>query len=114
MGRRRGKRSKLKRGPVYQKLDHDLIRALGVARKPTLDYSWRRGAEVNNVPSLVGPSSPSACSIRSDMDLLALSKESASARAATVANSKRIAIAYNKGPYQYITDETDPTSLGRR
>jgi hypothetical protein len=46
------------------------------------------------------------------MDPVALAKESPETQAAIIAKSKRIAIAYNKGAYQYVTDETDPKSLG--
>ena len=104
------KRKRAKRGPVYQKLDHDLIRSLGVVKKPTLDYGWRRGAEAFRLPSLGGGAGP--CTTKSVMDPVNLAKESPETRAAIVAKSKRIAIAYNKGAYQYVTDETDPKSLG--
>lgn len=107
------KRKRRQRGPTFPKLDHELIRALGVTKKPTLDYSWRRGAEVNDIPSLEGPIIGS-CTTKSVMDPVTLAKESPATQAAIIAKSKRIAIAYNKGAYQYVTDETDPTGLGSR
>lgn len=110
----RRRRDKLKRGPVFKRLDHDLIRSLGVVKKPTLDYSWRRGADVNDIHSLEGAVVPTGCTTKSVMDPVTLAKESPKTRAAIVAKSKRIAIAYNKGAYQYVTDETDPTGLGSR
>lgn len=107
------KKTRRRKGaPVFKKLDRDYIASLGVIKAPTLDYSWRRGAGVNDVPSLgeVGFMAP----IRSVMDPISLAKESPETRAAIIAKSKRIAISYNKGAYQYVTDDTDPKSLGSR
>lgn len=97
----------------FKKLDRDLIARLGVTKKPTLDYSWRRGAEFASIPSLNTPASGSL-SVHSVMDPVSLQKESPATRDAIIAKSKRIAIAYNKGAYQYVTDDTDPKSLGSR
>ena len=41
-----------------------------------------------------------------------LAKEPKHIQEAIIAKSKRIAIAYNKGAYQYVTDETDPKTIG--
>ncbi len=106
--------NKRKRGPVYGKLDHEYVRRLGVVKRPTLDYSWRRGAQTNNIPSLEGPSSPDACVVRSVMDPIALAKESPETRSAIISKSKRIAPAYNKGAAQYLSDEIDPKTIGRK
>lgn len=106
------KRRARKRGPVFQKLDRDYIASLGVIKAPTLDYSWRRGAHVSNLPSLEG--CESFTTQQSVMDPMSLAKESVETRAAIIAKSKRIAIAYNKGGYQYVTDDTDLKSLGSR
>lgn len=46
------------------------------------------------------------------MDPFNLRKESPEVQEAITAKSKRIAIAYNKGGYVYMTDDTDPTTLG--
>lgn len=46
------------------------------------------------------------------MDAAQLAKEPEHVREAIIAKSKRIAIAYNKGAYQYVTDETDPKTIG--
>jgi hypothetical protein len=46
------------------------------------------------------------------MDAAMLAKEPEHVREAIIAKSKRIAIAYNKGAYQYVTDETDPKTIG--
>lgn len=45
-------------------------------------------------------------------DAATLAKEPEHVREAIIAKSKRIAIAYNKGAYQYVTDETDPKTIG--
>ena len=98
---------------VFEKLDHDYIRRLGVTKKPTLDYSERRGADVMKLPSLnVGMAEPAF--VNSVMDPMSLAKESKETRAAIIAKSKRIAIAYNKGAAQYISDDTDPKTIGRK
>lgn len=49
---------------------------------------------------------------RSMTDAATLAKEPEHVREAILAKSKRIAIAYNKGAYQYVTDETDPKTIG--
>ena len=46
------------------------------------------------------------------MDEMQLAKEPEHIREAIIAKSKRIAIAYNKGAYQYVTDDTDPKTIG--
>lgn len=46
------------------------------------------------------------------MDAAMLAKEPEHVREAIIAKSKRIAIAYNKGAYQYVTDHTDPKTIG--
>lgn len=45
-------------------------------------------------------------------DAAVLAKEPEHVREAIIAKSKRIAIAYNKGAYQYVTDDTDPKTIG--
>lgn len=103
------------RRPVFKKLDKDYIRSLGVTKKPTLDYSWRRGAEVSQIPSLEGGVvSSHSCTTTSVMDPTQLAKEPPSVRAEIVAKSRRIAPAYNKGAAQYLSDETDPKTIGRK
>lgn len=51
---------------------------------------------------------------RSIMDPHNLNKESPETREAILNKSKRIAVAYNKGGYQYVTDGADLASLGRK
>ena len=45
-------------------------------------------------------------------DAASLAKEPKHVQDEIIAKSKRIAIAYNKGAYQYITDETDLKTIG--
>lgn len=45
-------------------------------------------------------------------DAASLAKEPKHVQDKIIAKSKRIAIAYNKGAYQYITDETDLKTIG--
>lgn len=51
---------------------------------------------------------------RSMMDPANLAKEPEHVREGIIAKSKRIAIAYNKGAYQYISDDADATTIGRK
>lgn len=46
------------------------------------------------------------------MEPMQLAKESPEVRAAIIAKSRRIAIAYNKGAYQFITEGTDLKTIG--
>jgi putative aminopeptidase FrvX len=48
------------------------------------------------------------------MDPAKLAKESPEVRDAIVAKSKRIAIPYSKGAYQYVTDGAEIQTLGRK
>jgi hypothetical protein len=71
----------------------------------------RPGADHSSIKSLDAVVK-GAMAKTSIMDPFNLRKESADVQEAIIAKSKRIAIAYNKGGYQYMTDETDPTTLG--
>lgn len=95
---------------VFKKLDVEKLRRLKVNKLPTYDYSWRRNAYVSKIPSL--ETTASNTSSNSMMDPVALKKEPLEVRREIIAKSKRLAIAYNKGPIMFITDETDPASLG--
>ena len=48
------------------------------------------------------------------MDRMSLDKEPEHVREQILAKSKRIAQMYNKGGYQYITDDVDVTTIGTR
>ncbi len=73
---------------------------------------YRRGFEENKQIPSVDTGKPGVLSVKSIMDPFNLKKESAEVQEAIIAKSKRVAIAYNKGGYQYLTDDTDPTTLG--
>jgi hypothetical protein len=48
------------------------------------------------------------------MDPVSLARETPEVRDAIIAKSKRLAPAYNKGAVQYVSDETDPKTIGRK
>lgn len=81
-------------------------------RMPSYDYSNRRGGGYRGGDSL--PSVGCYTGRCSVMDPAQLAKESPEVREAIIAKSKRIAIAYSKGAYQYVTDETDAKTIGRK
>jgi hypothetical protein len=66
------------------------------------------------IPSLDPSSVANSASTTSVMDPRALAAEPKAIRDEIIAKSKRVAIAYNKGAYQYITDDTDPVSIGKK
>jgi hypothetical protein len=57
---------------------------------------------------------PISCNRTSIMDRVNLDKEPEHVREQILAKSKRIAQMYNKGGYQYITDDVDITTIGTR
>lgn len=74
--------------------------------------TYRRGyEEAKAIPSF-DTGKAAVLGVKSIMDPFNLKKESEDVQEAIIAKSKRVAIAYNKGGYQYISDETDPTTLG--
>lgn len=73
---------------------------------------YRRGYEETKAIPSHDSGAPVVLGVKSIMDPFNLQKESEEVREAIIAKSKRVAIAYNKGGYQYISDETDPTTLG--
>jgi len=89
-----GKRPERKSGPLVQS-------------KP-----YRRGFEEAKAIPSVDTGAPAVLAVTSIMDPFNLQKEAPEVQEAIIAKSKRVAIAYNKGGYQYISDETDPTTLG--
>jgi hypothetical protein len=82
---------------------------------------------MNKIPSLATPPGRSTAHIKSldptnmspalvhsIMDPKELAKESPETRAAIIAKSQRLAPAYNKGAFQYITDGADMSDIGRK
>lgn len=77
-------------------------------------YSMREGAgDLLKAPS-VKDTHIGAVSTKSVMDPMYWKGEDPKVIEQTIAKSKRIAIAYNKGGYQYVTDGTDPTTIGKK
>jgi hypothetical protein len=73
---------------------------------------YRRGFDdTKKIPS-VDTGVTGALAVKNIMDPLNLSRMSEEDREKVVAKSKRVSIVYNKGGYQYLTDDTDPTTLG--
>jgi hypothetical protein len=99
---------------VYKKLDIEALRALGVYKKPTLDYSWRLNAYVSNIPSLITDAKGNPAFKNSIMNPMTLQKESTATQLAILEKAKRIAPPFNKAAAQYITDDTDPKTIGRK
>ena len=67
----------------------------------------------SHVKSLMSDA-PAVCAKNSIMDKTVLNKESKEVRDQIIAKRKRIALMYNKGAYQYISDEIDITTIGTR
>ena len=80
--------------------------------KLTQNKPYRRGYEEALAIPSVDTGKASVLGVKSIMDPFNLQKESEEVQEAIIAKSKRVAIAYNKGGYQYLTDDTDPTTLG--
>jgi hypothetical protein len=105
------KKSKPK-GEVTKKLNVHKLSGVSVTFGTT--RALRPGSEVAlNLPSHV-TSTQFLPSRNSVMDAAQLAKESPEVRDAIIAKSKRLAPAYSKGSIQYITDDADVQSLGRK
>lgn len=79
-------------------------RNLENARPGALDYQ-----KCTSIPDTVA-----MAPVTSIMDPRSLAKETEGVRNAILDKSRRIAPAYNKGAHQYITNDTDPTTIGRK
>ena len=66
---------------------------------------------VSEETKIVGPE---ACTVRSIMDPRVLATERPEVREAILAKSHRLMPLYNKGPYQFVTDGEDVSTLGAR
>jgi hypothetical protein len=75
-------------------------------------YSYRDRDALRSTPSLT--SKLGIVSKPSIMDPMTLAKERPEVAEAIIQKSKRLAPAYSKGAYQYVTDGTDPADLGRK
>lgn len=107
----RGKQRKPK-GPVAKKLDLKSLRGVDVvfgsnrALRPGSDVALSLQSHVTSTQF-----SPARMNV---MDPAQLAKETPEVRDAIIAKSKRLAPAYNKGAYQYVGDEAEVETLGRK
>lgn len=100
------------KGVVARKLDKSKLRGVDVVFGST--RALRPGSDVAlSLPSHVTSTqfSPARNSV---MDAAQLAKEAPEVRDAIIAKSKRLAPAFNKGAYQYVSDEADVQTLGRK
>jgi hypothetical protein len=100
------------KGEVAKKLDVRKLEGVTVTFGST--RALRPGSDVAlNLPSHVTTKQflPSRNSV---MDAAQLAKEAPEVRDAIIAKSKRLAPAYSKGAVQYVTDDADVQSLGRK
>lgn len=104
----RGKRKKSKQAkPIARRIPIGEFRDLSSSKIP----SYRRDERI--IPSITSTGMINV-SRNSVMEPMNLAKESDEVREAIIAKSKRIAIAYNKGAYQYVTDDTDAKTIGKK
>ena len=99
-------------GVVARKLDKSKLRGVDVvfgstrALRPGSDVALSIQSHVTSTQFL-----PSRNSV---MDAAQLAKEAPEVREAIIAKSKRLAPAFNKGAYQYVSDEAEVQTLGRK
>jgi hypothetical protein len=108
----KSKKKKKLRGVVATKFVAP-TRAAIVDYKPTVRFIPRKESIIAASCSSLNTNA-SWTEKNSIMDPIALAKESPEVRDQIIAKSKRIAIAYSKGAYQYVTEETDIKSVGRK
>ena len=89
-----------------------------VAKKFTREFKEYRpkiaSPRSNSHVKSLEATTPITCARTSIMDRMSLDKEPEHVREQILAKSKRIAQMYNKGGYQYITDDVDVTTIGTR
>ena len=91
---------------------HEAERSVrGINKIPSLSTAGKRGSATLAIPSL--QTTGGNCERHSMTDPMTLRKESPETRAAILAKASRIAPLYNKGNYQYVTEEQHP-SRGKR
>ena len=111
------KKKRKSKGVVAKKLNvkkYSQKYTLSTSQLPDYKFVSRVGAEVaQTVPSLVTTTQfiPHRTGM---MDPTKLSKESPEVQEAIIAKSKRLAPAFNKGAVQYITDDAEIQTLGRK
>jgi hypothetical protein len=106
------KKKKKPRGPIAKKFV-SRTKITETYKPPAISYPRAESEAVAKIPSLMTATTfiPSR---KSMTDPMTLAKEKPEVRDAIIAKSKRIAIAYSKGAYQYVTDEADAKTIGRK
>ena len=105
---------KKSRGPVYQKLDTAKLVKLNTNKIPDYSYCRRAGSDqYRNIKSHT-TSTQFVPAIKSMMNPVTLAQESEETRNEIIAKSKRIAPLYSKGPVQFMSEDTDYKTVGRK
>jgi len=109
------KKKRKPKGVVAKKLNVSRLDKYNTLKVPNYSSaSLRIGADAaSSLPSLISTTQfiPNRTGM---MDPAKLAKESPEVRDAIIAKSKRLAPAYSKGAVQYITDDADIQTLGRK
>jgi hypothetical protein len=109
------KKKRKPKGVIAKKLKVSRLEKFNTLKIPSYSSSSLRvGADTaSSLPSLVSTTQfiPNRTGM---MDPVKLAKESPEVRDAIIAKSKRLAPAYSKGAVQYITDDADIQTLGRK
>jgi hypothetical protein len=95
--------------PAVSSLNAEKISSSFQEYKPKVSHA-RSTSHIKSLES----TAPAVCARNSIMDRTSLDKEPEHVREQIIAKSKRIALMYNKGAYQYISDEIDITTIGTR
>lgn len=66
------------------------------------------------IPSHVSSPDPTECTNHSIMDPMQLNKEAPAVQAAIIQKSQRIAPHFNKGAHQFVSEDMDMKTLGRK
>jgi hypothetical protein len=110
----KSKSKKKARGPIAQKLDITKLYKYNTDLTKTYNYCPRPAAERARAVQSRVTTTQFIPARKSMTDPMTLAKESKEVQDAIIAKSKRLAPAYNKGAIQYITDDAEIQTLGRK
>ena len=105
---------KKSRGPVYQKLDISKLVKLNTNKIPDYSYCRRAGSDQYRDIKSHTTSTQFVPAVKSMMNPVTLAQESEETRNEIIAKSKRIAPLYSKGPVQFMSEDTDYKTVGRK
>jgi len=105
---------KKSRGPVYQKLDVAKLAKSNTNKIPNYSYCPRAGADQYRDIKSHTTSTQFVPAVKSMMNPVTLAQESEETRNEIIAKSKRIAPLYSKGPVQFMSEDTDYKTVGRK